>query len=759
MNRLVRCLQVLWLVVIAVAITAGVMTFDKSRLQTDVRALLPQEERTQTASDVLTRISDNAARNLWVLVRAKDRDQTLELAQRVQKELVEAGLTVKDFDARALHQASSELLPYREHFVTDASRAWLTKADDRAILNRAIKTLYRPVLASPLTWENDPLGLFTERFQEVFFDRRFSVVGDFLSVADPKNPQRPWVFLQTEVKSALQLGETSVSRLLERIRKDAQTAFPESELLASGPVLISETVSEQASGESGMIGTVSAAALVVLIFVLLRSFAAVVEVLSILSVSFVVAFSGVWAAFGGIHIITMVFGMTLLGVAVDYVFHYLTELFASSSPARARSALAKGLTVSLATSVAGYAVMLFMPMPILKQMALFCILGLASAWLSVLLFLPSVTHVRPMPAVTSRFIQMLGSATRVRRPWVRVSVLAIAALIFATGVGKLTTTDELRLLTKLPDKLMAEQQRVAAILSPESPAQFFVVRGSNSDEVVAGVQKLSMELDVLRDQGVISGFRSGLGLLTTSREQVADYELVHRTNERARQLVEQKLSAQVKKSEDSTVEPLTASQWLTMSVAQPLSGLWINSNEAIVMLSGVTPKSLAALEAVEKKLTGAEFVNTTGEISQSLAVWRDLVVKVLAVALCLMAAVLFAVYRVKGFRMLVPAVFGIAMTVGLLGWLSVPFSLFTVLPMVLLLALGVDYAVLLYSRKTHQTSDLSVVLAALSTILSFGLLSFSHTPALHCFGLALCIGIACVWLITMVMRPTADERV
>jgi predicted exporter len=37
-------------------------------------------------------------------------------------------------------------------------------------------------------------------------------------------------------------------------------------------------------------------------------------------------------------------------------------------------------------------------------------------------------------------------------------------------------------------------------------------------------------------------------------------------------------------------------------------------------------------------------------------------------------------------------------------------------------------------------------LSALSTLLSFGLLGLSHTPALRAFGLTMAIGITIVWL-------------
>lgn len=758
MKSRIRIAQILWLLTIVGIVFACVCNFNTASIQTDVRALLPQEDRTQTASEVLTRIADTAAQKLFVLVRAKKDKQTQVLAQAVENILRDSGLEVEKTDASLLAHATESFLPYREYFISEQSRLWLETATDKEILNRALKNLYRPVSVGIFSWENDPLGLFSERFQEVFLDGRFSVRGDFVTVADPQDKARPWVLLTIRVKSALQLGESSVTRVLDKVRVSVTSQFPESEISAFGPALISEAAAGQASRESSMIGSVSAVALTLLIIVFLRSFSAVGAVLGVLVTSFAVAFGAVWLVFDGIHLITIVFGTTLLGVAADYVFHYLTELFDSSDTEQARKSLVKGLTVSLISSVAGYAVMLFIPMPSLKQMALFCMVGLTSAWLCVLLFLPSLTRVRAMPKMTRWWTSVLERVLNIRSTASRGIVLAVGVLIAFSGIARLTTTDELRLLTKLPDSLMLQQQRVAQILAPESPAQFFVVRGKTSDDVVRNMQGLVTQLHKLESAGVISGLRTGLGILTSSQEQLRDYRLVHDANERARRLVAQKLSTQVKEPLSSFPTPLTVSQWLAMPASEPLQSFWIDQNQALVMLSGVTPASLPQLEKIGCQVPQAEFVNTTGEISSSLAVWRDLVAKVLVVAFAAMAVILLAIYGKSGFRMLVPPTFGILVTMGIVGWLSVPFSLFTVLPLILLLALGVDYSVLLYSRTSNATVHLSVFLAAVSTILSFGLLSFSATPALHYFGVTLGVGIASVWVITMVMRPSVGSK-
>ena len=128
---------------------------------------------------------------------------------------------------------------------------------------------------------------------------------------------------------------------------------------------------------------------------------------------------------------------------------------------------------------------------------------------------------------------------------------------------------------------------------------------------------------------------------------------------------------------------------------------------------------------------------------------------VLVLSFALMAVILAVIYRARAVRMVLPVAFSVVTVLGVMGWAGLPLTLFTVMPLVLVLALGVDYAVMLYGNPGNRSGVFSVFLAAVSTILSFGLLAFSATPALHLFGVTLAVGISAVLFLTLVMRPEA----
>ncbi len=78
-----------------------------------------------------------------------------------------------------------------------------------------------------------------------------------------------------------------------------------------------------------------------------------------------------------------------------------------------------------------------------------------------------------------------------------------------------------------------------------------------------------------------------------------------------------------------------------------------------------------------------------------------------------------------------------------LGWLGQPLTLFSLFGLLLVTAIGVDYAILMREQiGGAAVSLLGTFLAAVTTWLSFGLLALSSTPAVSNFGLAVSLGLA-----------------
>ena len=95
---------------------------------------------------------------------------------------------------------------------------------------------------------------------------------------------------------------------------------------------------------------------------------------------------------------------------------------------------------------------------------------------------------------------------------------------------------------------------------------------------------------------------------------------------------------------------------------------------------------------------------------------------------------------------------------GIFGWLGVPFNLFTLLALWLVLGLGIDYGIFLRHGRDHRvTAILSVTLSACTTLIAFGLLAFSATPFIRSIGLTLLFAITLSWLFALLACMTEKQ--
>ena len=100
------------------------------------------------------------------------------------------------------------------------------------------------------------------------------------------------------------------------------------------------------------------------------------------------------------------------------------------------------------------------------------------------------------------------------------------------------------------------------------------------------------------------------------------------------------------------------------------------------------------------------------------------------------------------------------LTVAVFSALGLPLSLFAAFGLLLTSALGVDYAVYAQSVGSPATTRFcGMLLAALTTVMSFGILAFSSTPAVAAFGLCVALGIAFSLALATWLLPPLSENI
>lgn len=143
----------------------------------------------------------------------------------------------------------------------------------------------------------------------------------------------------------------------------------------------------------------------------------------------------------------------------------------------------------------------------------------------------------------------------------------------------------------------------------------------------------------------------------------------------------------------------------------------------------------------------------------------------LVVASVLILLLLFMMQRSfsQGLLVFIPLSLGLIWTMGTLGWLGIPLSVATVGLSSVIMGLGVEYGVFVVSRykeeRGKKVSKLesmkttvhgigtAVIGSGLTTIVGFGVLSFTSMPMIQHFGQTLALGIAYCLLAALFANP------
>src|SRR5699024_8856171 len=165
------------------------------------------------------------------------------------------------------------------------------------------------------------------------------------------------------------------------------------------------------------------------------------------------------------------------------------------------------------------------------------------------------------------------------------------------------------------------------------------------------------------------------------------------------------------------------------------------------------------LAAIADTLPASDYIQPLQRFDRTFASIRVRATWLVVIGYLLISFVLIWRYGPReAARMLYPPLLALALTLGTLGWLGVPLNVLSVVALILILGLGRDYAVFLREVGARERATaLAVTLSAITTIIGFGLLAFSKTPALHAFGLATGIGILISYCVTPLSLPPAPD--
>jgi predicted exporter len=759
-------LAALWLVL--VAIMSGVLVAQMRHglpLSTDLLALLPQEERDPVLKTANEAISRALGRHVIVLAGHPERAKARAVAQSMADALAATGL-VDAIGSKAMasqfRHIGATYFPHRNGLLGAEDRELLETGRAREIAGRALAQTYGFGFADGDLLRNDPFLLFPRFLMGLpVMASRLTMDNGMLSVTEGGVT---WVGIIGSLRQApYRLDvQSALVGAVDRIEQSAAAEDPRVRVLRTGTVFFAEAGSRTAIQEASNLSTLSIIGTVLLILAVFRRMGPLAQNIVAILAGTIVGVAATILIFGEIHAIALLFGTSLIGTSVDYgLFYCATALDPSGgSPAERLRRILPALTLGLATTLVGYALLGLAPFPGLKQIAVLSAIGLFSAFLTVVVWLPLMEPPRPALAGAAQKLAFTDGFYEIweANRW-RPARWAMAGLVLAgaaIGVFRLNFDDDIRKLQALSRPLSAQQQQILSLTGSSIGAQYLLIDAPDDETALQREEQLAPVLARLKSEHSLGAVQVPAAFVPSASRQAADVALVR---ERLTPLLSEHLRALG--LDPGAAPAATAAGALTLEqVLKPggppfVKDLVLAPGLHVGALQGLTQPQLLA-EAI-KGIPNVRFINPVEDFSALLGKYR---VRALWLTIFSFAAILAGLslrYGVVGAgRIMLPPLVVIVATPLLLAALGQSISLFHVMGLVLLLAISVDYAIF-FGEDQEQRSRatmLGVLLAASTTLLSFGLLVLSGMPAMQHIGATMLVGIA----IAVVLSPLAGRK-
>lgn len=769
-----KVLSLLW--VVGVCAVSGWLITSAPRgamINADILALLPHADRDPVIRAATERVNRRFERRIAMLVGAPHFETAMKAAERVYDRLSGSGhfarLSLRH-SGDPVGRMISFYAPLRFRLLGDAERTRLLARDMPGFEKLVLRRYYAPQSAISSTLvENDPFLLLPAFLAQGAAQAtgRAQLREGYLTVT---SGGKSYILITGDLAgSAFAISlQRELMPLLDGLRSDLPRTFPGATFLMAGVLPHAAAGTASALSETSTVGTGSLLGVILLLTVIFRSARPLALTLISIALGCVGGFAACIAVFGEVHLMTLVFGASLVGISVDYALHYFCERYrfaADWSPASALRHVLPGITLGLITSIIGFAGLFFAPFPGMQGMALFSSVGLVVAYGCVVIGYPPFTTRFPRPAFERPLNWMsaygaLWQRTPGRRAWLMVGLLA--AVVIA-GCLRLEARDDIRLLQTPDAAVTAEQERLQSLLGQSLASQYFLVEGRDQAAFLARQENLAAKLRRLRSQGRLAGYLAISDFIASPQRQEENrallapliggkWSLLGRIANRVGlpDAARDAYAEAFRRSKD--VPPVTFSQWLSDPVSQPFRSLWLGPTaRGVIGITGLRGVGdLGALREIADADPKVTFVDPAGDISELFRKYRRQTTWLTIMSYGAVMLILLLRYGIRGgLLVMAPPLIAAAVSLSVLGLLGEPLNLFNIMALLLVLGIGVDYA--LFYRETgadHPATLLAIALSSLTTLLAFGLLTLSRTAAIHSFGLTILVGIFAAFVLS-----------
>lgn len=589
-------------------------------------------------------------------------------------------------------------------------------------------------------------------------------------------------------EAALRLMHTGFKDVVQSFQRQSQENEQKTDtirIVISGPasfaVSTQNIIKEEASRLSGL-------GLILIMSILLY----VLRNLKLLAVGLLPVFTGVMAGiatvslgFGSVHAMTIGFGITLIGESIDYSIYFFLQRSRATENDLDNGKFWRTVSLGVLTSICGFSTMLFSGFTGLMQLATFSIAGLVAAVLCTRWVLPallpqrlSIHDLNPAGAWLRLMVQK-GHHLRYL-----VWFLTVAALLLLIGRQNQLWSYELNDLSPIPAALLDLDGKLRSDMGAADVRHMLLLQGQTQEHVLQRCEEFLPRLDALVAQGLLGAYQAPCVYLPSQAKQIQrqhvlpDQKQLKQSIQEATQTLPmsaQSLHGFMEEVAESKRLPLLQFDQLensTFGITLGVTLYSVKSGEDLIhhaLIQLQAPLQGGKAGSLDHEVLKTELMDILDEQSVLLDLKQDFntiyktylnkILKYSAAGFMTIIVLLLILLRSlqKTFFVILPLACAILFVTALLHLLGSQLNLLNLIGLLLVFAVGSNYALFFSSSQSNMTLA-SLLLASTTTVIGYGVLIFSQIPILQTIGITVGSGVFLALVFSALMAPAALRK-
>ena len=774
-----------WFVLLTLAL---LQVFSNTQIQTDIASFMPSG-RNDEQRQLLEEFQQGPASRLWLIAitgEASDADeqQIISQSQKMATSLRESGLFSSVLNGPAVTDdgLAGRLFSYRYLLDETMSEDSFSVSELRHAFQQRLDEMASPFSSfSKRLLVSDPTAVMQRVTGSLQSSQTVLETINGLWYSS-KEKRALLIASSKEPGSNIDAQEKAYKLILNAFEQNKGRI--NSSLIVSGSPLFAVAARDQIRKESRQLSIAAGLFMLVFMYIVFRSGTAVLLTMLPLAGGLLIATALVSLLYGSIHGITLAFGITLLGVAIDYPVHLLMHAKKEKTLQQAAVRIWPVLKLGVMTTALGYGAMVWTEFSGLSQLGIFSLAGLISAAMITRTLLPALKKDVPSHRTVLESVVLSPK----NRPWVLLAGIALILFVLVSLVSLIKHDSflpediwsrDIAALSPVPAELVQRDRLLRSSLGVPEATSLIRVEARNVEEVLRKQEQLKPMLAEAIRKDYLSGTQSAADLLPSIHTQQYRQSLLpdrESLSERMHDAL-QDLPFRAESfdpfldavEETKLLSPFSPDDLRGSVPGSALEGLLSNNESSVtgvIHLSGLVDPVALEILVNEADIAQVTFVNLKSSTNELMLDFRqEMLSRIAWVTAVIMLVLFIGLGDVRrSLMVIVPVILAVLFAAMVPLWLGEPLNLFHLVSLLLVTGLGLDYA-LFFSSIRHDRDEAAIVTSSLmicsiSSLVVFAMLAFSKIPVLHAIGVTVSSGVVAAFVLSWLFaeRQVKEER-